>query len=235
MRRNERAGGRIRSEWSDLRLSRLATRYNRRYFEGRVRNYTFTIGELRSGLLGLTDDRALTVTIDPTKHKNDRDIRSTLLHEMAHVTAATSAEPRDPHDSNFLAEIERLLALGAPVSVDCTEAGRAVTIAAIPAHFVRVRRRLKRAFEREQSSILALQVDGAIADMDVQIEDEFHNLGLEGDEPWDVALAILGPQYGLTDVDGVPLAGSKKIVQRCHTAFNSGRATRHWARESRRR
>jgi hypothetical protein len=53
--------------------------------------------------------------------KDDRDIRSTLLHEMAH---ASPRPEKLSHSYNFWRELEMLLEQDAPIKIDFPETGR---------------------------------------------------------------------------------------------------------------
>jgi len=56
------------------------------------------------------------IRIDIDRHDgNDREIRSTLLHEMCHVAAGPH------HNSRFFLEIERLLRQKAPITLSFSE------------------------------------------------------------------------------------------------------------------
>jgi hypothetical protein len=83
-----------------------------------------------------------TIYINASLHASDRELRSTVLHEMAH--AATKAG--HGHSIEFFRQIENLLRQGAAVSVGDAEAGAAQVLKDIvPARFPLTRQRMERA------------------------------------------------------------------------------------------
>src|SRR5579864_3548090 len=105
------------SEWTEQRLQRLYARYNCRFWAGRLRAVRVRISDL-ADCYGEWDVEQQQIRIDIERHaNNDREIRSTLLHEMAHVAAGPW------HKSKFWLQIERLLRQRAPITVGFPEAG----------------------------------------------------------------------------------------------------------------
>jgi predicted metal-dependent hydrolase len=99
------------TNWSNERLRHLYERYNRIYWRGKLSGYRIVLAGLEEPL-GTCDYRKSFIQIDSNKHTSDRELRATLLHEMAHAAA------REPgHGVKFFAQMERLIKLGAPVTV----------------------------------------------------------------------------------------------------------------------
>jgi hypothetical protein len=98
--------------WPRERLIQLFQNYNRCYWGGRLPQCTLECARLFDEgveFYGLAARRRL-ILIDPVLHRNDTDIRETLLHEMVHVAVGGG------HGTRFLYEIERLMREGAPIS-----------------------------------------------------------------------------------------------------------------------
>ena len=115
-----------KTEWSNKRVSRLFDRYNRLYFRGKLSDYRVAIGTLAGGTRGRCYWSKRKITIDAEHHASDRELRGTVLHEMAHAACAGRSQG---HDVHFFAHVERLLQRGAPVTVDTGEAGNVVILA----------------------------------------------------------------------------------------------------------
>ena len=74
------------SKWTEHRLQRLFVRYNCRFWHGRLRGVRVCISPLER-CYGQWVYKHREIRIDIERHENDREIRSTLLHEMCHVAA----------------------------------------------------------------------------------------------------------------------------------------------------
>lgn len=98
----------MNTTWTDSRLARLFDRYNRRFWNGRLPKYSVIASDLYRG--GLCKKRERQIFINLDTFRSDKEIRATLLHEMAH--AAT----RDSHGKYWQSEMERLAEEGAPIS-----------------------------------------------------------------------------------------------------------------------
>ena len=94
--------------WTAARLRRLFDRYNSKFWNCRLQNWEVTFSESCPGLMGHCDDETKRISIRLSVHTNDRGVRATLVHEMAH--AATSGD----HDEVWLSEMLRLKKAGAP-------------------------------------------------------------------------------------------------------------------------
>src|SRR5207237_8193004 len=90
------------------------------------------------------------IRIDLARHKNRREIRSTMLHEMAHAGVGVP----HGHGLRFFAQVERLLQHGAPIEVGTPETGRAEILAGIvPPRFRLMRQMIERAERRRARAV----------------------------------------------------------------------------------
>lgn len=140
-----------RTEWSDARLQRLFERYNRLYWGNGLPHHRVVMAAIGGPAQGQCTPGKDLIEIDPAKHRSAHEIRSTLLHEMAHV--ATCSEG---HDLQFFAQIERLLRCGSPLAEGAPEAGAWVWAVGgvVPRRFPLLRACMQRA-ERERTRFLA--------------------------------------------------------------------------------
>ncbi len=124
--------------WTKERLENLVCRYNRLYWRGRLPQLRI-VTEGKAESLGLCDWRRRTIIINVAKCRDGREVRSTLLHEMAHVATPT----HDKHDISFFAELEHLLQQRAPISVRNPEARQMRLLhGRIPARFPLLQRKM---------------------------------------------------------------------------------------------
>jgi hypothetical protein len=199
--------------WSEERLRRLFGRYNRIYWHGKLSGYRVVLADLyQEGLVGSCELGKKLIKIDP-HGESDREVRATLLHEMAHAAS------RSGHTVPFFAQLERLLKRCAPVKLNAAEVGRAEILAdVVPKRFPLLRARIQRAENRHTSKVLAwieahpdVPVDNITTD---RVLREFE--GAEaGAVTWKRALIAIGLQYGLTDESGRPVNGwAKRIVSK---------------------
>jgi hypothetical protein len=124
--------------WTQARLARLLEHYRLRYWprSRRLRRYPITSAPL-DGAYGQCDFDARRVVIDVSTHRSDRDVRATVLDEMAHVVVG----PPGGHHSPFWEQLEYLLSKHAPVTVGFPELGeQSQHLDAIPRRFHRCRR-----------------------------------------------------------------------------------------------
>ncbi len=113
----------MKTTWTQARLQRLFERYDRRYWRGKLsRVYAVEIADLsKNRHLGICYRKTRKIVLDITAHSKDREIRATLLHEMAH--AADKSKSRHDHGDGFLAQIEYLLRKRAPITLQMPELG----------------------------------------------------------------------------------------------------------------
>ena len=189
--------------WTEPRLQLLFTRYNRRFWRGLLPTARVRIAELVDCYREWDEERS-EISIDIKRHPNDREVRSTLLHEMVHVVAG------EGHGSKFWFQIERLLGQKAPVTISFPETGGLKILKdAVPGRFPLARRALNAAHERQQRELeKAARTyresgfdDEIMTDKDVASEfGECDAAAL----PWKRALWIVGSNFGLLNVDGRP-------------------------------
>ena len=102
-----------KTTWTEERLQRQFNRYNSRYWHEGLPKYRICISGMILGQLreGKCDSSARKILINVESHSTDREIRQTLLHEMAHA-----AVPRGVDLHDFLAELRsRVEALTQPL------------------------------------------------------------------------------------------------------------------------
>lgn len=100
-----------KTAWDEARLQRLFERYNKRYWNAKLRSHSIRIEKLAGQeAYGQYRRKGRQILIDIDAIESDREIRSVFIHEMVH--AATSSK----HDPEFWGETERLLRQGAPIT-----------------------------------------------------------------------------------------------------------------------
>jgi predicted SprT family Zn-dependent metalloprotease len=105
--------------------------------------------------MGRFDPRTHTIKIDVARHRSDRELRSTLLHEMCHVAAHRKGGRG--HDVKFFEQLEQLLRKKAPITIEDPEAGKArVQSELVPARFPLLKRKMDRIAAKEQNRWNAL-------------------------------------------------------------------------------
>jgi SprT-like family len=105
--------------WTQRRLEELFQKYNRVYFGGSLGKWGAAIGRLDEiGAVGLCEPRHKQLVVDTDHITSDAEVRSTLLHEMAHAAAPRCAD----HGYKFWEQIEQLLTKGAPITLGFPEA-----------------------------------------------------------------------------------------------------------------
>jgi hypothetical protein len=219
----------MKTHWSDERLRNLFKHYNQRYWRGRLSRYRVIQSALSENHCdGYCDLRRKKILIDPAGHNSDRDLRATLLHEMAH---AASRKPG--HGVGFFAQMERLIRLGAPVTVDSPEAGNAQILAEIvPRRFPKMRAKMERVEKKRQRDVIAQAQGLPFTDItDEMIVARFEDaLELK----WKNALLAVGLENGLVDETGRPLtAHAKRLIAKGRKVHGQARrahveAERHW-------
>ena len=219
------------TSWTVARLTRLFEHYRQRFWSGRLPTYAITVAPLENAF-GRCDHDECCVIIDISRHTSDRGVRSTLLHEMAHVAAGPQSLG---HDSAFFAQLARLLRRRAPIGMGSAENENRPFLHVIPKHFVLCRRALRATYARRTRAIEGLieqqrregrpvsEIDAA----DAAVSDA-ENVGMEG-VPWRGALLAIGREYGLLDIDNKPLPWATEIVRRARQAH--ARAYGFWREE----
>lgn len=192
----------MKNEWTERRLQRLFGHYNRRFWRGRLPSVHIRIREL-DGPYGEIEWKRREVRIDVRFHKTNREIRATLLHEMAHLATAHKAG----HGSEFWRQIEHLLRQQAPITVDSPETpGLNILKDVVPRRFPLARRMMNRAEKQRERKVLKLARDSGLKIVNIgegDIIQRFEYAVLEN-LTWPQALFVVGRENGLTDVDGKP-------------------------------
>jgi hypothetical protein len=212
-----------RESWSDQRLDKLFRHYNAVYWKNRLATFLMFNKELPWGL-GIYFPDLNAVVIDVSKHRSDRHVRSTVLHEMCHIAAGGPG-----HNSRFMAQAERLLRLKAPIAVGVAEAQMRVDVnaVAIPAKFKLCRRAIKREAARLQRAVeahgdkpvtISLTKDQFVA--------AFYNAAAKEGLTWQQASLELATPLGCFDIDGNPIDVMKGWIGEARKAHRKGR--RYW-------
>jgi len=192
--------------WSQTRLVRLFQRYNRRFWTNKLRDYRVSIAKL-NGPWGKCDERRKMILFDIEAHPSDYEVRSTLLHEMAHAAAGLG---RLTHGSGFWKEIERLLRKGAPIGLGSPEAGGLKVLHnVVPAKFPLARKVLNRIQKAEEQKICKLETRGELDGEFVINKDYILDRFVEAArnprvQTQEDATLVVGAELGLIDVDGKP-------------------------------
>jgi hypothetical protein len=187
--------------WTELRLQRLFAYYNRRFWRGRLPTIHIRIRELMDAL-GRIEWEQREILIKVNAHKNDREIRATLLHEMAHL----GTRRKLGHGSEFWAQIEHLLRQRAPVTVgDAETPDVRILQNVVPARFPLARRAVNRSEKKRAREIEKLARKHKLPTQtitDADIATQFYDAAAE--VTWRDALSIIGLEMGLLNVDGKP-------------------------------
>lgn len=165
--------------------------------------------------------------MDIEAHASDKEIRSTLLHEMAHAAAGSGSTS---HGSHFWEQIEHLLQKGAPISVGSSETGGLSLVrGVVPATFPLARQALNRAQKIEERKIRQWAKSGEFDGEDVidqnYVVERFEEAATTQsiDSPETAAL-VVGAELGLTDIDGKPLdAWAERVLAKGKKAFSRQR------------
>src|SRR6516165_10439346 len=187
------------------RLQRLFDRYNQLYWRGKLPAYRVLDSKLESALGDCDWSRRRIIKIDVQAHASNRELRSTVLHEMCH--AAAQERGSRGHDLKFFAQVERLLEKGAPITVNDPEAGGVhILRGLVPSRFPLLKskiERLERRRTRPLEKSFASRPDLVRNVSNDAIIQEFEDAASE--LSWRRALIRVGLQYGLTDETERPL------------------------------
>jgi len=207
--------------WSQIELERAFERYRDRYWPGRLKNFKIAIGPTRTaGAFGECVSDEHLIIVDRARHSTQYELRSTLLHEMAHAAAGVRSRG---HDSKFFEQLERLLECRVRMSMGLPETGNLPSLTAVPSRFPRCRRVLAKAYARQQTEIIEMTKGQEPFDIDDEyLSDEFYEAGMQG-LTWRQALAYLGRTYVLTDIDGHLMETNEASVRLYKHAHREGR------------
>jgi hypothetical protein len=181
--------------------------------------------------MGLCESKRKVITINVEEHKSDRDVRSTLLHEMAH--AAASIRGSRGHDPKFFAQLENLLHLRAPIAIDTPEAGGVRILAnLVPSRFPLLKSKIDDAEARRRNPIEKLIAEHDLPTTLITDDDilgEFEEAATE--LTWRRAVMRVGLQNGLVDETGRPLTRrSRRLLSKAKSRH--ARARRSYLQES---
>ncbi|MCI0617213.1 SprT-like domain-containing protein [bacterium] len=215
----------MKTDWTDgERLQKLFAHYNGLYWNGRLKRYAVSSQKL-DGIYGICDHNARCIRIDIEKHKSDREVRSTLLHEMCH--AAAGRKERYSHGSAFCEQLEMLLRAGAPITINFPEFGNRKFLMAIPKQFKLVRKAFKPVEERYQRAIQKrvkklIQRGEKPIDFEDIVFDEVSDWTMEG-ASWRQILFGIGEEYGLCDIDNRPHEIYQPLFKQLYKTYRKAR------------
>jgi SprT-like family len=193
-----------KTTWSEERVRSAFARYNERYWQGRLPHYRLVI-EAIPGAMGQCDRVRKIIKIDVDQHKSDREVRSTLLHEMAHAAAIIRGSRG--HDPKFFAQVEMLLRRKAPIAIDTPEAGSVPILAnLVPSRFPLLKRKIDQLEARRSGGIEKLIAERNLhvrTVTDGDILGDFEQAAME--LTWKQAVIAVGLENGLVDETGRPL------------------------------
>lgn len=209
--------------WSEKRLAALFDRYNRRFWNMRLPRWPVRDASLK-GAWGQIVVAERVIRIDVTANRTDVNVRSTLLHEMAHLAGYDLEGGKVGHNSAFFTHVERLLKLGAPIRVSSAENQRRLDLDSVPRRFRRCRAAMRSEYDeaarwREKSATAAAARGAAITTLD--LSEDFYELGKNGIR-WPNALLTLDTSFGLLDIDDKPLPRFAKLEPAWRRAHRRG-------------
>lgn len=208
------------------RLGRLFEHYKRLYWSEKFPDCRVIAAHLQRSV-GQFDPRTHTIKIDVAKHRSDRELRSTLLHEMCHVAAHRNGSRG--HDAKFFEQVERLLRKEAPISVADPEAGKAlVQSELVPAQFPLLKRKMDRIAAKRRKPLERFIKTNKLRPHEISDEEiirEFEYYAVES--TWREALSAIGfREHHLVDETGRPLnARFNRLLARAQKAHSRARRT----------
>jgi hypothetical protein len=211
----------VQGRWTDVRLQNLFSHYNRRFWKGKLRAFDVVLDDSMTHCRGQIDFKTKRIRIK-TAGQSDRRVRSTVLHEMAHLAAG-----RPGHNSAFFEQLENLLRRKAPLLMDMPENENRPILESVPKGFKRCRSALKHAYRRWYRSMkreLSKLTNVPKESPDSEIIGAFEGAGLDGVK-WADARAQIGDYYGLHDIDGKPLGPKEEQL------LNKGKRAHRWGRD----
>lgn len=163
--------------------------------------------------LGLCLRARKKILVDTEAHLSDREIRETLLHEMAH--AADRSKSRFSHGYGFFAQLEHLLRHRAPIGLKMTEMpGHRFPLSAVPRRF-RLCYKAAVRLEKRRMAELGPKLRGkrVYTVSDEYILHQFEDAALE--LSWNQAKRAIGFEWGMIDVEGQPAsAWARGVLER---------------------
>jgi hypothetical protein len=161
------------------------------------------------------------IIVDVEKHTSRHELRSTLLHEMAHAAAGSRSRG---HDSKFFAEIEFLLEQGVRLKMGLPETGNLPILDSVPDTFPLAKKALARAYRQVQRKMLRDPMPEFMVD-DGYLCAQFEEAGQNGFS-WREALLVIGREYGLIDIDEKVLCHVETAVKLYRRAHRTGQNER---------
>jgi SprT-like family protein len=218
-----------KTAWTEERLRGVFTDYNRKYWRGRLPVYRLVVATMPSSM-GRCEWTRKVITIAVEQHKSDREVRSTLLHEMAH--AAASLRGSRGHDLKFFAQLEKLLHLRAPIAIDTPEAGGVRIFAnVVPSRFPLLKRKIDRAEIRRSRPIERFIAEHKLSPRVITegyVLNQFEDAALE--LTWKKAVLVVGLEHGMVDETGRPLTRwSRRVLHKAKSRYD--RARRNFLQE----
>lgn len=210
----------MKSTWTRQRVERLFAHYNKKYWRSRLPHVEIEIADLK-GVLGQFWTKERRIVLNVEAHKSDREIRSTLLHEMCHAATQTR---EGEHGYGFLQQVERLLGQNAPITVTGSEVTVHRTYAnAIPRKLPRVREAMRKVEAQRARKVEAqFKCDNVKTTTPEMIIGDFRDAAME--TTWKNAMCCLGIRHGLLDVGGKPNSRrAARILREGRKAFQRQR------------
>jgi len=209
--------------WTEERLRDVFAPYNRKYWRGRLPVYQLVIATMPDAV-GRCESTRKVITIDVEQHKSDREVRSTLLHEMAH--AAAFIRGSRGHDLKFFAQLEKLLRLRAPIAIETPEAGSTRILAnLVPSRFSLLKRRIDQLEARRAKAVEKFVAEHKLSSRVITDDDilgEFEEAAME--LTWKQAVIAIGLENGLVDETGRPLTRrSRRLLHNAKRRHARGR------------
>jgi hypothetical protein len=214
----------MKTAWNAARLSRLFARYNLLYWNSRLHSCEIGIKHLNN-YLGIYYSKKRQIAIDVDNHRTDREIRATLLHEMAHAAAGSKGLA---HGYAFWEQIERLLRQKALIDVTSSEAPHLGNYAnAVPKRFSLARDVMKKLEAKRNRALLKQNVSGEFLIDQNYLIGRFEDAAMK--LTWRQALLLIGSECGLLDVGGKPKdKWTARTLLKCKAKFL--RKRRFWVR-----
>ena len=217
------------TNWTQRRLDNLFLRYNETYFNGALSAWSAAIVKLDARVGGLCEKTHKQVIVDTDKYESDAQIRSTLLHEMAHAASPTNSG----HGYEFWAQLEQLMRKRAPVTVGFPEAPDCTMLDdVVPKEFPLCRKAMNKLQERKNRNVAKetkaknLQTEYI---SDEKILHEFTSAVYEQDNLSESDIvAEIGKENGLLNIEGKPknrwaahiIAQGRKLYRRTKREWN---------------
>ncbi len=197
--------GKQMSQHRKQRLMRLFQHYRSLYWRGKLPNYRVIATALEPGCMGRCDRRKRVIEIDVVAHRgNSRELRATMLHEMAHAGAAKGSRG---HDMKFFAQLEMLLRKKAPVNISIADAGRVTSYSdLVPERFPLLKTKMDRLEKRRRNSLerfVRAQKINVRNISDDDIISDFRSAATQ--MTWKEAVLYVGIENHMVDESGRPL------------------------------